>query len=114
MVYDAEAVMPNDLEHDSPRVVNYAEADIELARQEKVDQLDEARDLARPAPPLPARTLPLPKSPSSDSHLPGRRPGPATDPGQEGHAQALSPVGGTIHHRECTGQQRLLPHRRPR
>ena len=26
MVYGAEAVMPTDLEHDSPRVVNYTEA----------------------------------------------------------------------------------------
>src|SRR3954467_2999634 len=47
MVYCAEAVMPTDLEHDSPRVVNYTEADNELALQDRVDQLDEARDLAR-------------------------------------------------------------------
>src|SRR4051812_39119276 len=47
MVYGAEAVMPTDLKHDSPRVVNYTEADNELARQDGVDQLDEARDLAR-------------------------------------------------------------------
>src|SRR3954468_13133737 len=47
MVYGAEAVMPTDLEHDSPWVVNYAEADNELARQDGVDRLDEARDLAR-------------------------------------------------------------------
>src|SRR3954470_4696886 len=46
MVYGAEAVMPTDLEHDSPRVVNYTEAANELARQDGVDQLDEARDLA--------------------------------------------------------------------
>ena len=47
MVYGTEAVMPTDLEHDSPRVVNYTEAANELARQDGVDQLDEARDLAR-------------------------------------------------------------------
>ena len=47
MVYGAEAVMPTDLEHDSPRVVHYTEAANELARQDGVDQLDEARDLAR-------------------------------------------------------------------
>ena len=39
--------MPTDLEHDSPRVVHYTEAANELARQDGVDQLDEARDLAR-------------------------------------------------------------------
>src|SRR4051812_13230747 len=47
MVYDTEVVMPTDLEHDSPRFVNYVEADNELASQDGVDQLDEARDLAR-------------------------------------------------------------------
>ena len=47
MVYGAEAVMPTDVEHDSPRVVNYTEAATELARQDGVDQLDEPRDLAR-------------------------------------------------------------------
>ena len=47
MVYGAEAVMPTDLEHDSPRVVHYTEAANELTRQDGVDQLDEARDLAR-------------------------------------------------------------------
>ena len=47
MVYVAEAVMPTDLEHNSPRVVNYTEAANDLARQDGVDQLDEARDLSR-------------------------------------------------------------------
>lgn len=47
MVYGAEVVMPTDQEHDSPRVVHYTEAANELARQDGVDQLDEARDLAR-------------------------------------------------------------------
>src|SRR4051812_38674871 len=47
MVYGAEAVMPTDLEHDSRRVVNYTEAANELARQDGVEHLDEARDLAR-------------------------------------------------------------------
>src|SRR3954452_10856947 len=47
MVYGAEAVMPTDLEHDSPRVVNYTEAKNELAHQDGIDQLNEARSLAR-------------------------------------------------------------------
>jgi len=46
MVYGVEAIMPTDLEHDSPRVINFVEADNEVARQDGVDQLDEARDLA--------------------------------------------------------------------
>jgi hypothetical protein len=47
MVYGAKAVMLTDLEHDSPRVINYIEEDNELARQNGLDLADEAHDLAR-------------------------------------------------------------------
>ena len=46
MVYGAEAVLPSDIRHDSPRVANYVEADNEQARQEALDLLDENRDMA--------------------------------------------------------------------
>ena len=46
MVYGAEAVLPSDLLHDSLRVANYIEATNELARQDSVDALEEARELA--------------------------------------------------------------------
>ena len=46
MVYGAEAVLPSDIRHDSPRVVAYVEADNEQARQDALDLLDEKRDLA--------------------------------------------------------------------
>ena len=46
MVYGAEAVLPSDIRHDSPRVVAYVEADNEKARQDSLDLLDEERDLA--------------------------------------------------------------------
>ena len=46
MVYRAEAVLPSDIRHDSPRVVAYVEADNEKARQEALDLLDENRDIA--------------------------------------------------------------------
>ena len=45
MVYGAEAVLPSDIRHDSPRVVAYVEADNETARQNSLDALDEERDL---------------------------------------------------------------------
>src|SRR3954462_5656880 len=47
MVYGAEAVMPSDLKHDSPRIVQYVEEENEHARQNGLDLLDEERDLAR-------------------------------------------------------------------
>jgi hypothetical protein len=46
LVYGAEAVMPTDIAYDSPRVTNYAEEENERARQDDIDLLDEARDLA--------------------------------------------------------------------
>ena len=46
MVYGAEAVLPSDIRHDSPRVAAYVEAGNETARQDALDLLDEARDLA--------------------------------------------------------------------
>jgi transposase InsO family protein len=46
LVYGAEAVLPTDIEHDSPRVVEYDEADNELAMQVAKDLLEEERDLA--------------------------------------------------------------------
>ena len=46
MVYGAEAVLPSDIRHDSPRVAAYVEADNEHARQNGLDLLDEQRDLA--------------------------------------------------------------------
>ena len=46
MVYGAEAVLPNDIRHDSPRVAAYVEVDNEKARQDSLDLLDEERDLA--------------------------------------------------------------------
>ena len=46
MVYGAEALLPSDIRHDSPRVAYYFEADNEQARQEALDLLDEKRDMA--------------------------------------------------------------------
>ena len=46
MVYGAEAVLPSDIRHDSPRVAAYIEADNEKAHQDSLDLLDEERDLA--------------------------------------------------------------------
>ena len=62
MVYGAEAVLPSDIRHDSPRVAAYVGADNEKARQDALDLLDEERDLAI-AGNLPARPAPLSQPP---------------------------------------------------
>ena len=46
MVYGAEAVLPSNILHDSPRVAAYVEADNEKAHQDALDLLDVERDLA--------------------------------------------------------------------
>ncbi|SPT18062.1 unnamed protein product [Triticum aestivum] len=47
MVYGAEAVMPCDIIHDSPRVRMYEEREAELDRQDSLDALEEERDVAK-------------------------------------------------------------------
>ena len=46
MVYGAEAVLPSDILHDSPRVANYVETEDEQARLTSTELLEEARKLA--------------------------------------------------------------------
>src|SRR3954471_14482271 len=47
MVYGADAVLPCDIIHDSPRVRMYEERQAELDRQENLDTLEEERDVAK-------------------------------------------------------------------
>jgi transposase InsO family protein len=46
LVYGAEAVLPTDLEYGSPRVKGYDEGANQQAREDSLDQLDEARNMA--------------------------------------------------------------------
>jgi hypothetical protein len=46
LVYGAEAVLPTDLEYGSPRVQGYDEGTNQRAREDSLDQLDEARTVA--------------------------------------------------------------------
>ncbi|KAE8790704.1 hypothetical protein D1007_34909 [Hordeum vulgare] len=46
LVYGSEAIIPADMEFDSPRVTLYTEIEAKEAREDGVDILDEARDLA--------------------------------------------------------------------
>ena len=44
LVYGAEAVLPSDIIHDSPRVAAYVEVENEQTRQDAVDLLEEERE----------------------------------------------------------------------
>jgi hypothetical protein len=46
MVYDAEEVLPTDLVHGAPRVMQYREQEAKEYLDETLDQLDEAHDVA--------------------------------------------------------------------
>ena len=46
MVYGAEAVLPTDIEYDAPRVTMFTETEAKEAREDAVDLLEEARELA--------------------------------------------------------------------
>jgi hypothetical protein len=46
LVYDAEAILPTDLEYGSPRVWGYDEGTNQRAREDSLDQLDEVCTMA--------------------------------------------------------------------
>ena len=46
LVYGAEAILPMDLEYESPRLRAYQEQQNQRAREDSLDQVDEARDVA--------------------------------------------------------------------
>jgi hypothetical protein len=46
LVYGAEAVLPTDLEYGSPRTKAYDDQSNQTSREDSLDQLDEARDVA--------------------------------------------------------------------
>jgi hypothetical protein len=46
MVHGSEAVLPTDIDYDSPRVRAYTEEENQVALEDAIDQLDEACDIA--------------------------------------------------------------------
>ncbi|XP_039803912.1 uncharacterized protein LOC120668014 [Panicum virgatum] len=46
LVYGTEAVLPMDLEYGSPRLKDYQEQQNQQVREDSLDQVDEARDVA--------------------------------------------------------------------
>jgi hypothetical protein len=46
LVYGAEAILPTDLEYDSPRIKAYDDRSNQTSREDSLDQLEEAQDVA--------------------------------------------------------------------
>jgi hypothetical protein len=49
LVYGAEAILPTDLEYGSPRTKAYDDQGNQTSREDSLDQLEEARDVALPS-----------------------------------------------------------------
>jgi len=45
LIYGSEAMLPTDLEYGSPRLKTYQEQQNQQAREDSLDQVDEARDV---------------------------------------------------------------------
>jgi hypothetical protein len=60
LIYGGEAVLPTDLEYGSLRLRAYQETSKQRAREDSLDQVDEARDVADALSKIPASTLAIP------------------------------------------------------
>jgi transposase InsO family protein len=94
LVYGAEAVLPTDLEYGSPRVRGYGEGTNQRAREDSLDQLDEARTVAFSKVPTGSEVLPGPED--TAPRLQRRGPSPKVAPRQSRPPQAIAPMGGTL------------------
>jgi hypothetical protein len=98
LVYGAEAVLPTDLEYGLPRVKTYDEGTNQRAREDSLDQLDEARTVALMHSARYQRALRQYQSRMIRRRLRRGRPSrPKAAPRQPRPPQAIAPMGGTLH-----------------
>jgi hypothetical protein len=104
LVYGAEAVLPTDLEYGLPRVKTYDEGTNQRAREDSLDQLDEARTVALMHSARYQRALRQYQSRMIRRRLRRGRPSrPKAAPRQPRPPQAIAPMGGTL--RRCQSAQ---------
>jgi hypothetical protein len=96
LVYGAEAILPTDLEYGSPRVRGYDEGANQRARENSLDQLDEARTMALMYSARYQQTKALPSSEGAATRLQRRGPRPKATPRQPRPPQAVAPMGRTL------------------
>jgi hypothetical protein len=108
LVYGAEAILPSDVQYDSPRVEAYGEEDAEAS---KITICGPARRRTRPSSPeihhLPAESPPL-SQPASLQMLIQRR-GPSAMPQTAEVPQAIPSLGRTLRHQQSSTEWFLLP-----
>jgi hypothetical protein len=97
LVYRAEAILPTDLEYGSPRTRAYDDQSNQTSREDSLDQLEEARDMALLHSAVSA-TLPRPRG--STPRPPGGRLGTSAAARRPRVTQAHSSLGRAVHHRQ--------------
>jgi hypothetical protein len=112
LVYGAEAVLPTDLEYGSPRVRGYDEGTNQRAREDSLNQLDEARTVALMHSARYQQALPGPED--TAPRLQQREPSPKAASRQSSPPQAIAPMGGTLRHGEGTQARHVQAGKRGR
>jgi hypothetical protein len=92
LVYGAEAILPTDLEYGSPRTRTYDDRSNQSSREDSLDQLEEARDVALLHSALSAVPATLPRPRGSVPRPPGG--------GLGASATTRPSLGRAVHHRQ--------------
>jgi hypothetical protein len=115
LVYGAEAILPTDLEYGSPRARAYTDRSNRANREDSLDQLEEAPDVAllhsARVPAVPA-TLPRPRG--SVPRPPGGRPGASTATRCPRAAQTHTSLGRAVRHRQGPEARNVQACQQPR
>jgi hypothetical protein len=102
LVYGAEAVLPTDLEYGSPRTKAYDDQNNQTSREDSLDQLEEARDVALLHSARYQQSLRgyIPRPKDSAPRLPSGRFGASATTRRPRAPQAYSSLGRVVHHRQ--------------
>jgi hypothetical protein len=100
LVYGAEAILPTDLEYGSPRTKAYDDRSNQTSREDSLDQLEEARDVALLLDTVSAVSTTLPRPRGSAPRLPVGRLGTSAVARRPRVPQAYSSLGRAVHHRQ--------------
>jgi hypothetical protein len=101
LVYGAEDFLPTDLEYRSPRIKGYDEGTNQRAREDSLDQLDEAHTMALMHSARYQHALRTYHGQEDTAlRLQRRGPSPKAAPRQSRPPQAIAPMGGTLRRRQ--------------
>jgi hypothetical protein len=100
LVYGAEAILPTDFEYGFPRIKAYDDQSNQASREDSLDQLEEARDVALLHGAVSAVSATLPRPKDSTPRLPSGRFGASATTRRPRAPQAYSSLGRAVHNRQ--------------